>query len=98
LQIRAKKLGTTLELLQWKASNGLSDKGFKELLKLIKKLLPEGNTLLETTYKARHAVCPLALEAQKIHAYPNECILYRGEEYENSDACPVCKACQYKIP
>ena len=31
-----KKLGTTLELLQWKASNGLSDKGFEELLKLIK--------------------------------------------------------------
>jgi hypothetical protein len=25
-----KKLGTTLELLQWKASNGLSDKGFEE--------------------------------------------------------------------
>ena len=31
-----KKLGTTLKLLQWKASNGLSDKGFEELLKLIK--------------------------------------------------------------
>ena len=30
-----KMLGTTLELLQWKASNGLSDKGF-ELLKLKK--------------------------------------------------------------
>ena len=29
-----KKLGTTLELMQWKASNGLSDKGFEELLKL----------------------------------------------------------------
>ena len=35
-----KKLGTTLELLQWKASNDLSDKGFEELLKLIKKLTP----------------------------------------------------------
>ena len=35
-----KKLGTTLELLQWKASNGLSDKGFEELLKLIKKPTP----------------------------------------------------------
>ena len=45
-----KKLGTTLELLQWKASNGLSAKGSEELLKLIKNLLPEGNTLLETTY------------------------------------------------
>ena len=32
-----KKLGTTLKLLQWKASNGLSDKGFEELVKLIKK-------------------------------------------------------------
>ena len=32
-----KKFGTTLELLQWKASNGLSDKRFEELLKLIKK-------------------------------------------------------------
>ena len=35
-----KKLGTTLELLQWKASNGLSDKGFDELLKFIKKPTP----------------------------------------------------------
>ena len=48
-----KKLGTTLELLQWKASNGLSDKGFEELLKFIKNLLPEGNTLPETTYEAK---------------------------------------------
>ena len=28
-----KKLGTTLELLQWKAKNGVSNKGFGELLK-----------------------------------------------------------------
>ena len=48
-----KKLGTTLELLQWKASNGLSDKGFEELLKLIKNVLLEGNTLPETTYEAK---------------------------------------------
>jgi hypothetical protein len=47
-----------LKLLQWKASNGLSNKGFEELLKLIKNLLLEGNTLLETTYEARRAVCP----------------------------------------
>ena len=92
-----KKLGTTLELLQWKASNGLSDKGFEELLKLLKNLLPESNTLPETTYEAKKVVCPLGLEAQKIHACPNDCILYRGE-YENLDSCPVCNACQYKIP
>ena len=63
-----KKLATTLELLQWKASNGLSDKGFEELLKLIKAQLPEGNTLPETIYEARKLVCPLGLEVQKMHA------------------------------
>ena len=34
---------------------------------------------------------------QKIHACPNDCILYRGEEYENLNACPVCSALRYKI-
>jgi hypothetical protein len=31
-----KKLGITQELLQWKATHGVSDKGFDELLKLLK--------------------------------------------------------------
>ena len=34
------KLGTTLELLQWKAETGLSHKGFEKLLKIMKKKLP----------------------------------------------------------
>ncbi|XP_039822138.1 uncharacterized protein LOC120684337, partial [Panicum virgatum] len=91
-----KKLGTTLELLQWKATNGVSDKGFGELLKLVKKMLPKDNELPTTTYEAKQLVCPLGLEVQKIHACPNDCILYRGE-YENLDACPVCSALRYKI-
>ena len=39
----------------------------------------------------------MRLEIQKIHAYPNDCILYRGKEYEKLDACPVCHASRYKI-
>jgi hypothetical protein len=35
-----KKLGGTLELLQWKATHGVSDKGFGELLKHLKNMLP----------------------------------------------------------
>jgi hypothetical protein len=34
---------------------------------------------------------------QKIHACPNYCILYRGEEYENLNACLICNALRYKI-
>ena len=40
-----KKLGTTLEMLKWKATNGVTDKGFGELLKIVKNMLPEGNEL-----------------------------------------------------
>nr|AAR89888.1 putative transposase [Oryza sativa Japonica Group]ABF97555.1 transposon protein, putative, CACTA, En/Spm sub-class [Oryza sativa Japonica Group] len=92
-----KKLDTTLEFLQWKAKNGVSDKAFGDLLKLIKNILPEGNKLPETTYEAKKIVCHLGLEVQKIHACSNDCILYRGEEYENLEACPLCKALRYKI-
>ncbi|WVZ57983.1 hypothetical protein U9M48_008305 [Paspalum notatum var. saurae] len=86
----------TLELLQWKASNGVSNKGFNELLMLIKKLLPEGNKLPATTYEAKEVVWPLGLEVQKIHVCPNDCILYRGD-YRELECCPMCKASRYKI-
>jgi hypothetical protein len=92
-----KKLGTTLELLQWKTRNGIFDKAFGQLLKINKKMLPRENELPTTTYEAKQVVCPLGLEIQKIHACPNDCILYRGKDYENLDACPVCKASRYKI-
>ena len=90
------KLGSTLELLQWKASNGVNDKTFGEILAIMKRYLPRGNELPASTYEAKKLVCPLGLEVQKIHACINDCILYRGEEYENLDACPVCTALRYK--
>ena len=63
---------------------------------MIKDMLPKDNELPESTYEAKKVVCPLGLEVQKIHACPNDCILYRGE-YEDLNACPVCGALRYKI-
>ena len=57
-----KKLGTTLEMLQWKAANGVTDKRFEELLGIVKNMLPEGNELPSTTYKAKKIVCPLGFK------------------------------------
>jgi hypothetical protein len=68
-----------------------------ELLKIQKKMLTKDNELPSTTYKAKQVVCPLGLEIQKIHACPNDCILYRGTEYEKLDACLVCHVSRYKI-
>ena len=87
-------MGTTLELLQWKAENGVSDKGFGKLVVMIKYMLPKDNELPESTYEAKKVVCPLGV--QKVHACPNDCILYHGE-YEDLNACPVCGALRYKI-
>ena len=64
------KLGTVLELLQWKAENAVADKGFEKLLKILKKKLPKDNELPDSTYAAKKVVCPLGLEVQKIHACP----------------------------
>jgi hypothetical protein len=57
-----KKLGSTLELLQWKEETGLSDKGFEKLLKIMKKMLPKDNELPASMYEAKKIVCPLGLE------------------------------------
>jgi hypothetical protein len=91
-----KKLGSTLELLKWKAEEGLSDSGFEKLLKMMRNMLPNDNELPTSMYEAKKIVCPLGLEVQKIHACPNDCILYRGD-YENLTECPICTALRYKI-
>ena len=62
----SKKLGTTLETLQWKAANGVNDKGFEGLHGIVNNMLPVGNELPSTTYEAKKVVYPLGLEVQKI--------------------------------
>jgi hypothetical protein len=57
-----KKLGSILELLRWKAENGVTDSGFNKLLIMMKKLLPRDNELPTSTYEAKKLVCPLGLD------------------------------------
>ena len=71
------------------------DKSFTDLLGILKAMLPVENTLPETTYEAKQVLCPLGLEVRRIHACPNDCILYH-KQYADLDACPVCKASRYK--
>ena len=62
----------------------------------MKKKLPKDNELPDSTYEAKKVLCSLGLEVQKIHACPNDYMLYRGE-YGNMNACPVWGALRYKI-
>jgi hypothetical protein len=77
------RLFVMVKLFQLKASNRWSDCSFMELLMLLKDMLPQGNAAPETVYEAKQIICPLGLEVEKIHACNNDCILYRGAEYED---------------
>jgi hypothetical protein len=53
-----KKLGTTLEILQWKAKYGVSDKAFEGMFKIVKDKLPEKNDYRRQHMK-RNRLCAL---------------------------------------
>jgi hypothetical protein len=55
-----------LEFLQRKVENGMSDKRLNDLLKLMKKMLLDGNKFYATTYKAKEVVCRIGLEVQML--------------------------------
>ncbi|CAL8115763.1 unnamed protein product [Prunus armeniaca] len=66
-----------------------------KLLILQGELLPEGNTIPSSMYEAKKTLCALGLSYEKIHACPNDCILYR-KEYEHSTHCPTCGISRWK--
>jgi hypothetical protein len=50
---RYMRLFTMVKLFQLKANNGHSDYSLKELLMLLKDMLPQGNAVRETVYEAK---------------------------------------------
>ncbi|KAI5355305.1 hypothetical protein L3X38_008200 [Prunus dulcis] len=89
------KLSALVKLYNLKAKHGMSDVCFTELLILQGDLLPEGNTIPTSMYEAKKTLCALGLSYEKMHACPNDCILYRNE-YEDSTNCPTCGISRWK--
>jgi hypothetical protein len=88
-------LHVVLALLQMKASNGWSNKGFNELLQFLNDLLPKANVLPRSMYLDKKIVCPLGLEVEKIHACQNDYMLFRNEDVMLEE-CRVCGTSRYK--
>ncbi|XP_031095106.1 uncharacterized protein LOC115999392 [Ipomoea triloba] len=89
------KLSSMLKLYNLKAKNRWSDKSFTELLKLLKDMLPDDNELPCSTYEAKKMLCPLSIDIERIHACPNDCILY-WKQYKDLHVCPKWGASRYK--
>jgi len=73
------RLSAVLRLMNLKATNGWTDKSFIELLVLLNEMLSEGNTLPTRNYDVKKILCPMGMKYKRIHACPNDCILYRKE-------------------
>jgi hypothetical protein len=58
-------LEADIMLLEFKSTNDLSDKGFDQLLAIVRKLLLEKNELPEKTFLAKQMIYPIGLEVEK---------------------------------
>ncbi|KAD7117110.1 hypothetical protein E3N88_04378 [Mikania micrantha] len=89
------KLNDVLKLFNLKSNYGWSDKSFTDLLVVLHDMLPDGNELPISTYQAKKLMCPMGLKVERIHACPNDCMLYR-KEFEREHKCFICGASRYK--
>ena len=89
------KLLAVIKLYNLKTCHGWTDKSFTELLALLKEMLPKDNVLPSRTYDAKQMLGSIGLNYEKIHACPNDCILFRNE-HASLTSCPKCNASRYK--
>ncbi|XP_029128474.1 uncharacterized protein LOC114916287 [Cajanus cajan] len=89
------KLSFLVHLYHLKCLNGWSDKSFSMLLELLNDALPEENTLPKSFYDTKKIISGLGLGYEKIHACPNDCILYKND-LSNEEKCPKCNFSRWK--
>ncbi|XP_060963220.1 uncharacterized protein LOC133032787 [Cannabis sativa] len=90
------KMSFLIRMYNLKARNGWSDNGFSQILSYMCEIFPEGNNIPSSTYEAKKILRSLGMEYEKIHACPNDCILFRNE-FADASNCPVCKYSRWKL-
>jgi hypothetical protein len=89
------KLSFMVHLYHLKCLHGWSDKSFSMLLDLLRDALPEGNVLPKSYYETKKMISGLGLGYEKIHACPNDCVLY-WDKHINDQVCPKCGTSRWK--
>ncbi|XP_074297920.1 uncharacterized protein LOC141628719 [Silene latifolia] len=93
--IKYNKLSALLNLYNLKVGHSWTDQSFTALLELLMDILLPDNVLPNNTYEAKKILCTMGLRYEKIHACPNDCILYL-DEFESLKICPECNVSRYK--
>ena len=78
-----------------KARYGWSDKSFSDLLQILGDMLLVNNEMPLSMYEAKKTLNALDMKYEKIHACPNNCILYRND-LKNASSCTTCGLSRWK--
>ena len=89
------KLSFIIRLYHTKCLNRWIDKSIDDLLTLLNEVLPEGANLPKKFHQMKKIIDDLGLGYNKIHACPNDCLLF-WKEYGNDSTCKKCGASRYK--
>ncbi|XP_039116440.1 uncharacterized protein LOC120251851 [Dioscorea cayenensis subsp. rotundata] len=91
------KLSFTLKLYHIKCLCGMSDKAMTMILELLNDAFPNIK-IPRSFYDAKKTITKLGLNYEKIHACPNNCMLYWGNtEDEERQICKVCSTSRWKM-
>lgn len=88
-------LSFTLHLYHVKCIGGISNKCFSMLLELLKDAFPHLTSLPSSASEAKKLTTDLGLGYEKIHACPNDCMIY-WDKRKDQQSCHICKAPRYK--
>ena len=90
------KLSFILKLYHIKCICGMTDKAMTMILELFNDAFPHIKTP-SSFYESKKTITKLGLNYKKIHACPNNCMLYWGnEEDEARQLCKVCNTSRWK--
>ncbi|XP_074361724.1 uncharacterized protein LOC141701943 [Apium graveolens] len=88
------RLSFLIRLYNWKCLNGITETAFSEIIELLKEVVPYIR-LPKSFNSAKTTIKDLGLNYEKIHACPNDYMLYWGEN-EKEVKCKNCGVSRWK--
>ena len=89
------QLSTTARLLNIKSDHNLSERCYDTICQLVKDVLPEENSMVDSFYKTKKLIDGLGLPVLKIHCCVLGCMLFWGPD-ESLAACKICEKPRFK--
>ena len=93
---KVSQLSLVARMLNIKSESRMAEKIYDDVMQVLKDALPPHNKLVGSFYETKKFASDLGLPCEKIDCCINGCMLYWGEEDEESLLCKFCEHPRYK--